>query len=80
MDLTVCAPFPSLNAPLFKAVSEPQIPKDVSSPNFARVFGTNTSAFELLVLKRKIMGPCWLQVKSPNTSDKGVRSDFFASH
>jgi DNA polymerase alpha subunit A len=51
---------------------EPQITKDVSSPNFARVFGTNTSAFELLVLKRKIMGPCWLQIKNPEIDNKGV--------
>ncbi|KAF8585711.1 DNA polymerase alpha catalytic subunit [Ramaria rubella] len=51
---------------------EPQIPKDVSSPNFARVFGTNTSAFELLVLKRKIMGPCWLKIKKPEIDSKGV--------
>jgi hypothetical protein len=27
--------------------------------------GTDTSAFELLVLKRKIMGPCWLEIKNP---------------
>ncbi|KDQ50145.1 hypothetical protein JAAARDRAFT_74363 [Jaapia argillacea MUCL 33604] len=51
---------------------EPQIPLNVSSPNFSRVFGTNTSAFELLVLKRKIMGPCWLQIKKPRIENKGV--------
>ncbi|KAJ3546934.1 hypothetical protein NM688_g5461 [Phlebia brevispora] len=51
---------------------EPQIPNNVSSPNFIRVFGTNTSAFELLVLKRKIMGPCWLQVKKPVLEKKGI--------
>ena len=50
---------------------EPQIP-NVTSPNFSRVFGTNTSAFELLVLKRKIMGPCWLQIKKPHVEHKGV--------
>ncbi|KAF8507515.1 hypothetical protein BU17DRAFT_78091 [Hysterangium stoloniferum] len=52
--------------------NEVQMPLDISSPNFAKVFGTNTTAFELLVLKRKIMGPCWLQVKSPEISNKGV--------
>ncbi|TCD69077.1 DNA-directed DNA polymerase alpha catalytic subunit pol1 [Steccherinum ochraceum] len=51
---------------------EPQIPSNVSSPNFSRVFGTSTSAFELLVLKRKIMGPCWLQIKHPQVEHKGV--------
>lgn len=53
---------------------EPQIPANVSSPTFSRIFGTNTSAFELLVLKRKIMGPCWLQIKKPHVEYKGVRS------
>ncbi|KZT09817.1 uncharacterized protein LAESUDRAFT_756049 [Laetiporus sulphureus 93-53] len=59
----------------FKVVygfNEPQLPNNVSSPNFARIFGTNTTAFELLVLKRKIMGPCWLQIKKPQLDHKGV--------
>lgn len=51
---------------------EPQLPSDVCSPNIARIFGTNTSAFELLVLKRKIFGPCWLQIKNPVIDHKGV--------
>lgn len=53
-------------------LSEPQIPSSVSSPTFSRIFGTNTSAFELLVMKRKIMGPCWLQIKKPHVEYKGV--------
>jgi len=48
------------------------MPRDISSPNFARIFGTNTSAFELFVLKRKIMGPCWLQLKNAHIENKGV--------
>ncbi|KII85843.1 hypothetical protein PLICRDRAFT_298164 [Plicaturopsis crispa FD-325 SS-3] len=52
--------------------SEPQIKSDITSPNIARIFGTGTSAFELLVLKRKIMGPCWLKIKSPQVENKGV--------
>ncbi|KAI0676013.1 hypothetical protein C8Q78DRAFT_963901 [Trametes maxima] len=52
--------------------NEPQLPNNASSPNFARIFGTNTSAFELLVLKRKIMGPCWLRVQRPEIDNKGV--------
>lgn len=53
--------------------AEPALPSDAASPNFYRIFGTNTSAFELLVLKRKIMGPCWLQIKQPQVENKGVR-------
>ncbi|KAI0358255.1 hypothetical protein OH77DRAFT_1256462 [Trametes cingulata] len=52
--------------------NEPQLPNTASSPTFSRIFGTNTSAFELLVLKRKIMGPCWLQIKHPEIDNKGV--------
>lgn len=51
---------------------EPPIPPKAESPNIARIFGTSTNAFELLVLKRKIMGPCWLQVKNPVVDNKGV--------
>ncbi|TFK51987.1 hypothetical protein OE88DRAFT_1658731 [Heliocybe sulcata] len=51
---------------------EPQVPSGVSSPNFSRIFGSNTTAFELLALKRKIMGPCWLQIKKPHIEHKGV--------
>ncbi|KDN44709.1 hypothetical protein K437DRAFT_274495 [Tilletiaria anomala UBC 951] len=43
---------------------EPALPFDISGNTFSRVFGTNTSAFELFVLKRRIMGPCWLKLES----------------
>ncbi|TFK39510.1 DNA polymerase alpha catalytic subunit [Crucibulum laeve] len=52
--------------------NEAQVPMSACSPNISRIFGTNTSAFELLVLKRKIMGPCWLQIKNPQVEHKGV--------
>lgn len=42
---------------------EPQLPIDVQGRTFSRAFGTNTSAFELFVVKRNIMGPCWLDVE-----------------
>ena len=51
---------------------EPAMDPECSGNTFSRVFGTSTSAFELLVLKRKIMGPCWLQIKNPHTENKGV--------
>ncbi|KAJ3888202.1 DNA polymerase family B-domain-containing protein [Lentinula edodes] len=49
-----------------------EIPSDAQSPNIAKIFGTNTSAFELLVLKRKIMGPCWIQIRNPQIDNAGV--------
>ena len=45
------------------ALLEPQLPGSLSGATFSKVFGTNTSAFETLVIKRKIMGPCWLDVR-----------------
>ncbi|KAJ7493343.1 hypothetical protein B0H11DRAFT_2006017 [Mycena galericulata] len=61
----------------FKVVygfNEPQLPITNAnpSPNIARIFGTNTSAFELLVLKRKIKGPCWLEIKNPQIENKSL--------
>ena len=52
--------------------TEPQIPTGAKSPNIAWIFGTNTRAFELLILKRNIMGPCWLQIENPEIDNKGV--------
>ena len=52
--------------------TEPQLPMDLTGRTFKRVFGTNTSAFELFLIKRKIMGPCWLEIKNAELSGKGV--------
>ncbi|KAF8655036.1 hypothetical protein AX16_003272 [Volvariella volvacea WC 439] len=52
--------------------TEPQVVAGAHSPCIAHIFGTNTSAFELLVLKRKIMGPCWLVVKNPKIESQGI--------
>ena len=52
---------------------EPPINAEVSSPNILRIFGKGTSAFELFVLKRKIMGACWLQIKNAIIANNGVR-------
>ncbi|KAJ6624905.1 DNA polymerase alpha catalytic subunit [Mycena sp. CBHHK59/15] len=45
--------------------------KNYTYPQYRTNFGTNTTAFELLALKRKIMGPCWLEIKNPNIDNKG---------
>jgi DNA polymerase alpha subunit A len=36
---------------------------DTSGASFSRVFGTTAGALELLLLKRKIKGPCWLEIR-----------------
>ncbi|KIK93692.1 hypothetical protein PAXRUDRAFT_12489 [Paxillus rubicundulus Ve08.2h10] len=51
---------------------EPQIPMDACSPNVYKIFGTNTSIFELFVLKRKIMGPCWLTIQNAVVENQGI--------
>jgi DNA polymerase alpha subunit A len=52
--------------------SEPEIPSDLTGNTFSHVFGTNTNALELLLLKRKMMGPCWLKIKQFQISSKKV--------
>lgn len=56
--------------------SEKQVPNNACSENISRIMGTSTNAFELLVLKRKIMGPCWIQIKNPQMDNKGVGLHF----
>ncbi|PKI84075.1 DNA-directed DNA polymerase [Malassezia vespertilionis] len=53
---------------------EPPLPIDVSGATFARAFGTNTSAFELFVVKRKIMGPCWLRIENASVHKGAAHS------
>lgn len=43
---------------------EPALPSDLCGKTFSRAFGTQASAFELLVIKRRIMGPCWLRLSN----------------
>ncbi|WFD29013.1 DNA-directed DNA polymerase [Malassezia sp. CBS 17886] len=47
---------------------EPQLPMDLSGRTFSRAFGTNTTAFELFVVKRRIMGPCWLRMTNASVN------------
>ncbi|KAL1526185.1 hypothetical protein AB1Y20_014913 [Prymnesium parvum] len=44
------------------------LPADLSGTYFRRLFGTHTSCLEQLLLKRRIMGPCWIQLRgvAPN--------------
>lgn len=50
----------------------PQLPLGLSGKNFSQVFGTNTSALEMLLVKRKIMGPCWLKIKPSSITGRAV--------
>ena len=50
----------------------PQLPLGLSGKTFSQVFGTNTSALEMLLVKRKIMGPCWLKIKPSSITGRAV--------
>uniref|UniRef100_A0A8B9Q979 DNA polymerase n=1 Tax=Apteryx owenii TaxID=8824 RepID=A0A8B9Q979_APTOW len=50
----------------------PRLPQDLKGETFSHVFGTNTSSLELLLMSRKIKGPCWLEIKNPQPSNQSV--------
>ncbi|KAJ1917120.1 DNA-directed DNA polymerase alpha catalytic subunit pol1 [Mycoemilia scoparia] len=49
-----------------------QLPHDLNGTSFSHVFGTTYSALELLLLKRRIMGPCWLRIQNISTSSPQI--------
>ncbi|KAJ2850481.1 DNA-directed DNA polymerase alpha catalytic subunit pol1 [Coemansia brasiliensis] len=49
---------------------QPALPDSMSGETFERVFGTTYSALELFLLKRRIMGPCWLQIDGAQAVDR----------
>lgn len=40
------------------------IPAELEGDTFCHVFGGNTNIFESFVVQRKVMGPCWLEIKN----------------
>ncbi|KAJ2777982.1 DNA-directed DNA polymerase alpha catalytic subunit pol1 [Coemansia interrupta] len=44
--------------------SQPALPADLRGRTFSHVFGTSYSALELLLLKRRMMGPGWLRLSA----------------
>ncbi|SJX64596.1 related to POL1-DNA-directed DNA polymerase alpha, 180 KD subunit [Sporisorium reilianum f. sp. reilianum] len=48
---------------------EPQLPFDFKGRTFSKAFGTNTSPFELLVVKRRIFGPSWLKISNASLAE-----------
>ncbi|KAJ2814452.1 DNA-directed DNA polymerase alpha catalytic subunit pol1, partial [Coemansia erecta] len=49
---------------------QPALRDDLSGATFERAFGTTYSALELFLLKRRIMGPCWLRVQGARSVDR----------
>uniref|UniRef100_A0AAY5JXK8 DNA-directed DNA polymerase n=1 Tax=Esox lucius TaxID=8010 RepID=A0AAY5JXK8_ESOLU len=50
----------------------PSLPSDLKGATFSKIFGTNTSSLEHLLLSRKIKGPCWLDIQTPQLTGQPV--------
>ncbi|KAJ3061739.1 DNA polymerase alpha catalytic subunit, partial [Podochytrium sp. JEL0797] len=50
----------------------PPIPTDTTGVTFSHIFGTNANALENFLIKRKIMGPCWLEISEPAISRQSI--------
>ncbi|CAN9506180.1 unnamed protein product [Ophioblennius macclurei] len=50
----------------------PALPSDLKGTTFSHIFGTNTSSLEHFLLSRKIKGPCWLDIKTPQLISQPV--------
>ncbi|KAG0194902.1 DNA-directed DNA polymerase alpha catalytic subunit pol1 [Apophysomyces sp. BC1034] len=48
---------------------QPPLPSDIKGATFSRIFGTNTGPLEHFLVKRHIMGPCWLEIQNPKFSN-----------
>ncbi|KAJ2707801.1 DNA-directed DNA polymerase alpha catalytic subunit pol1, partial [Coemansia spiralis] len=55
---------------------QPALPEDFSGRTFERAFGVTYSALELFLLKRRIMGPCWLHVRGVRAVDSHSRQSW----
>ncbi|RZC38424.1 DNA polymerase alpha catalytic subunit, partial [Asbolus verrucosus] len=47
------------------SAKEPAVAKSTQGKTFSRVFGTESSFLEILLLDRRIKGPCWLDISNP---------------
>jgi DNA polymerase alpha subunit A len=48
-------------------------PKQCSGGKYIeRIFGAGSSCLELFLLKRKLMGPCWIKIAKPRTINEAV--------
>lgn len=52
----------------YSAKYPPMPPFFKAGNTFVHVLGTNTSLLELLIIQKKIMGPCWLTLKQSQVS------------
>jgi len=48
----------------------PPLERNLKGKTFSRIFGCRSSALELFLLKRKLMGPCWITVRNIEPAPK----------
>ncbi|KAJ1990888.1 DNA-directed DNA polymerase alpha catalytic subunit pol1 [Dimargaris cristalligena] len=51
---------------------QPSFEGPTAGKSYSHIFGTNTSALELFLTKRKIMGPCWLQLRNAQVQHRNL--------
>eukprot|EP00808_Paulinella_micropora_P011422 g78076.t1 len=51
-----------------------QLPRGLRGKTFSAVYGTKTTALEHFLLKRDLMGPCWLSVSDEKKTTNGMLS------
>lgn len=57
---------------LVYSYEEPAINRDTIGKTFSHLFGCNTGALENFIIKRKLMGPCWLRVSNVRVQKRNV--------
>ncbi|KAJ2361710.1 DNA-directed DNA polymerase alpha catalytic subunit pol1, partial [Coemansia sp. RSA 2610] len=58
---------------------QPALADSLSGATFERAFGTTYSGLELFLLKRRIMGPCWLRVQGAQAVERFSRQSWCRS-
>ena len=48
----------------------PSLERNMKGKTFSRIFGTKSTALELFLLKRNLMGPCWVTIKNIEPAEK----------
>ncbi|KAF9422052.1 DNA-directed DNA polymerase alpha catalytic subunit pol1 [Podila epigama] len=52
--------------------TSPSLPEDLTGETFSHTFGARTSALEHFIIKRNLMGPCWLEIKEAQASSAKI--------
>ncbi|KAI8978630.1 DNA polymerase family B-domain-containing protein [Pilobolus umbonatus] len=71
-------PFEANYLKVLYGYDQPVLEADISGKTFSHIFGTRTGPLEHFLLKRDIMGPCWLKVANAaisNTSETWSKTE-----